>query len=71
MFMLKFKLKNKKAITKRVKMLGNGNKIKFARSGRRHGMMQSNRSKLHQKKGMATATKADHQWNKIIKSLIV
>ena len=65
-----FKLKNKSSIKKRVFLLGNGNKIKFARSKRRHGMMQANRSKLHQKKGMKTATKAHHQWNKIIKSLI-
>lgn len=69
--MFMFKLKNKKAISKRVKMLGNGNKIKFARSGRRHGMMQSNRNKLHQKKRMATATRGQHQWRLIIKSMIV
>jgi ribosomal protein L35 len=65
-----FKLKNKSAIKKRIRVLGNGNKIKFARSKRRHGMMQANRSKLHQKKGMAVATKADHQWHKVIKSLV-
>lgn len=65
-----FKLKNKSAIKKRIRVLGNGGKIKFARSKRRHGMMQANRSKLHQKKKMGIATKADHQWNKIIKSLV-
>jgi len=65
-----FKLKNKSSIKKRVFLLGNGNKIKFARSKRRHGMMQGNRSKLHQKKGMKTAIKADHQWRTIIKSLV-
>ena len=65
-----YKLKNKSAIKKRVKLIGGKRKIKFAHSGRRHGMMKVNRSKLHTKKRMAVAGMADHQWCHIIKSMV-
>jgi ribosomal protein L35 len=65
-----FKLKNKSAIKKRIKLIAGKKKIKFSRAGRRHGMMQSNRSKLHLKKRMAVASMSDHQWCHIIKSMV-